>query len=92
MSLAVSPARRSRWVQASRHLRTAAPYVLLGVLAVVVWWAGAWLLPFALFGVAAWRAPDPEQVRVAVELLAAALVLALTALALLIRCARGRIR
>lgn len=57
--------------------------------ALVVWWAGVWLAPLALFAVACWRAPDPERVRVAVGLLAAALVLALTAVAVLIQCTRG---
>lgn len=72
-----------------RGARRAAPFVVFAGLAVALWWVGLWLAPFVLFFVACWRTPDPQQVRCAVELAAAALVLALTAAALLIHCARG---
>ena len=91
MSLALAP-RASRWVSIQRGLRKAVPVLLLATLAVVVWLVSLWLLPVALFAVACWRAPDPAQVRFAVELLAAALVLTLTAVAVLITCARGQAR
>jgi hypothetical protein len=87
MTLAID----TRRAQLLRGMRRAGPYALLAAVAVVVWWAGVWLLPIALFAVAAWRAPDPERVRFAVELFAAALVLVLTAVAVLIQCARGRV-
>lgn len=86
MSLAI--ATPNKWAQVQHGLRRVAPYLLFAALATVVWWAGAWLLPLALFAVACWRG-DPQQIRGAVELLAGALVLALTAVALLVQCARG---
>ena len=84
MTLAID----TRRAQIIRGMRRVAPYALLAALTVVVWWAGVWLLPLALFAVACWRG-DPQQIRFAVELLAAALVLTLTAVAVLIQCVRG---
>lgn len=86
---APGPGCLTRRGQVLRVIRRAVPFVAAAGLAVVVWWAGVWLAPFVLFAVACWRGPDPGQVRYAVELFAAALVLALTATALLIHCARG---
>jgi hypothetical protein len=89
MSLAL-PA--GRWTQAARTVvRTAAPVVLLAALAVITWWAGPLFLLVDLFAVACWRTPDPARIRLAIELLATGLVLLLTAVALLVGCARGRI-
>lgn len=80
-----------RWAQIRHHLRRAVPFVLLGLLTTAVWLIGWWLAPLALFAVACWRAPDPAHIRYAAELLAMALVLVITAVAVLIQCARGRI-
>lgn len=90
MSVTVIPP-PSRWVQLQQGLRRVTPFVLLAALVTVVWWAGAWLLPLALFAVACWRAPDPQHIRHAVELVACAVVLLLTATAVLIHCARGQV-
>jgi hypothetical protein len=71
---------------ARRVVFAVVPYAQLIGLVILVWWAGAWLLPFALFALAAYRCDDPQRLRLAVELLMAATGLLLAALVLIVQC------